>query len=59
MTKLIRLPAVKEITGLSRSTIYADASFPKQVKIGERAVAWVEDEVRIWIESRIEAREAA
>lgn len=59
MPKLIRLPAVKEITGLSRSTIYADPSFPKQVKIGERAVAWVEDEVRGWIESRIEAREFA
>lgn len=60
MPKLIRLPAVKEITGLSRSTIYADPTFPKQVKIGERAVAWVEGEVRDWIEARMaERREAA
>lgn len=59
MKKLLRLQAVKEITGLSRSSIYADPSFPKSVKIGERAVAWVEDEVLAWVNERIEAREAA
>jgi prophage regulatory protein len=57
--KLMRLQAVKEITGLSRSSIYADPSFPKPVKIGERAVAWVEDEVLAWVEERIAEREAA
>lgn len=59
MTRLLRLAAVKEITGLSRSTIYADTTFPKPVKIGERAVAWVEDEVRGWVEARIADREVA
>jgi prophage regulatory protein len=57
MSRLLRLDAVKEITGLSRSTIYADPSFPKSVKIGERAVAWVEDEIREWVEARIAERE--
>jgi prophage regulatory protein len=57
MPRLLRLDAVKEITGLSRSTIYADANFPKPVKIGERAVAWVEDEIREWIDARIAERE--
>jgi prophage regulatory protein len=57
MPRLLRLDAVKEITGLSRSTIYADPSFPKSVKIGERAVAWVEDEIREWVEARIAERE--
>lgn len=59
MKKLMRLQAVKETTGLSRSSIYADSSFPKPVKIGERAVAWVEDEVLNWVDERIQAREAA
>ena len=57
--KLLRLNAVKEITGLSRSAIYADPSFPKSVKIGERSVAWVEVEVLAWVNDRIAAREAA
>lgn len=56
MPRLLRLSAVKEITGLSRSTIYADANFPRPVKIGERAVAWVEEEIRGWIDARIAER---
>ena len=56
MARLLRLPAVKQITGLSRSTIYADPSFPRSVKIGERAVAWVEDEINDWIGARIAER---
>jgi prophage regulatory protein len=59
MPRLLRLDAVKEITGLSRSTIYADPSFPKPCKIGERAVAWVEEEIRAWVAAKIEQREAA
>ena len=59
MPKLLRLSAVKEITGLSRSSIYADPSIPKPVKIGSRAVAWVEDEIREWVNTRIQEREAA
>ena len=58
MSRLLRLDAVREITGLSRSTIYADLAFPRPVKIGERAVAWLEDEIRDWIETRVAAREA-
>ena len=59
MKRLLRLPNVLERTGLSRSTLYADATFPKAVKVGQRAVAWPENEVDAWIEARIEAREAA
>ena len=56
MPRLLRLPAVKEVTGLSRSTIYADPSFPQSVKIGARAVAWIEEEIRDWIDTRIAER---
>ena len=58
MPRLLRLHAVKELTGLSRSTLYADPSFPKSVKIGDRAVAWVEQEVADWINARIAERSA-
>lgn len=43
-----RIPAVKQRTGLSRSTIYlriAQGTFPAPVSLGARAVGWVESEV--------------
>jgi prophage regulatory protein len=58
--RLVRLPEVQRITGLSRSAIYAhmtDRSFPQSVKLGSgAAVAWVESEIRTWIDERIAAR---
>ena len=53
--KFIRRPQVENLTGLSRSTIYAmisDGSFPKQVKIGRRAVAWREDDIHDWMNNK-------
>jgi prophage regulatory protein len=59
---LIRLPRVKELTGLGRSTIYRkvnDRQFPAPINLGPRAIAWVESEIQDWIRSRIEeSREA-
>jgi prophage regulatory protein len=55
---ILRLPAVKARTGLSRSTIYlrvADGSFPRPVSLGARAVGWVESEVEDWISLAISA----
>jgi prophage regulatory protein len=57
MPKLLRLSAVKDLTGLSRSSIYADPLFPRPVKIGPRAVAWIEKEIEDWVNTRIEERE--
>jgi prophage regulatory protein len=61
MSRLLRLAAVKERTGLSRSSIYAHPDFPRPVKIGAggRAVAWVESEILEWVNDRIKAREVA
>jgi prophage regulatory protein len=53
---ILRLPAVKMRTGLSRSTIYlriAQGEFPAPVSLGGRAVGWVESEVDEWIAHRI------
>lgn len=50
LSRLIRLCEVKGQTGLCRSSIYvkiAEGSFPPAVPIGDRAVAWVEDEVQV------------
>ena len=53
---ILRLPTVKAITGLSRSTIYlrmSEGSFPKQVNLGSRAVGWLASEVAAWMDQRI------
>jgi prophage regulatory protein len=45
---ILRLPAVRTSTGLSRSTIYlriAQGVFPKPVSLGGRAVGWPASEV--------------
>lgn len=55
-TAILRLPAVKARTGLSRSTIYLRVSggrFPKPVSLGGRAVGWVEAEIDDWLTQQI------
>ncbi|MCP4501771.1 MAG: AlpA family transcriptional regulator [Deltaproteobacteria bacterium] len=49
--KFLRLPAVLERTGLSRSALYrlvATDDFPAPVKLTKRTSAWVESEVEAW-----------
>jgi prophage regulatory protein len=57
--QILRLPAVKHQTGLSRSTLYKLVSlgrFPKQIDLGGgRAVGWLESDVQAWIKSRLAA----
>ncbi len=50
--QLLRLPQVKSMTGLSKSTIYArmsEGNFPKQISIGPRLVVWLESNIQQWI----------
>jgi prophage regulatory protein len=61
MTRILRRPDVERITGLSTSTIYekiAAGAFPRPIRLGLRAVGWVEEEVQAWLERRLEEREA-
>lgn len=47
----LRLPDVKLVTGLSKSSLYAlirAESFPAPVRLGPRTVAWVRSEVNDW-----------
>ena len=53
--RLIRMPEVRSMTGLSRTRIYeleALGRFPRRRKLSERACAWVASEVQEWIRSR-------
>jgi len=62
-TTILRLPAVKARTGLSRSTIYqrvTERTFPPPVNLGARAVGWLETEVDSWLAAQVaRSREAA
>ncbi|EAB8412894.1 AlpA family transcriptional regulator [Salmonella enterica subsp. enterica] len=53
---LIRLPEVLKRTGFGKAWIYrliSEGRFPAPVKIGTRAVAFVESEIDEWIETVI------
>lgn len=53
---ILRLPAVKTSTGLSRSTLYlriAHGVFPHPVSLGGRAVGWPANEVAALNAARI------
>ena len=56
---ILRLPAIKTSTGLSRSTIYlriAQGEFPKPVSLGGRAVGWPASEVAALNAARISGK---
>ena len=57
-TTILRLPAVKIRTGLSRSTIYlrvSEGRFPTPISLGGRAVGWIEAEINEWLTQHIKA----
>lgn len=63
--RMLRLPDVMAVTGLSRAAIYAknnpkdkarfDADFPQRVQLSANAVAWPSDGLQAWIDKRIAA----
>jgi prophage regulatory protein len=60
--RLLRYPAVVDRVGLCKRSIeemIVDGDFVQPVKIGARAVGFVEEEVDAWIEARIAARDQA
>ena len=53
--KHYRRPEVEELTGLSRTTIYAMMSrgeFPRPIRLTRKAVAWPESAITEWLNSR-------
>ena len=50
------LPQVIELTGMDKTFIYSlisDRTFPKQIQLGSRSVAWNEREVIDWMNQQI------
>lgn len=60
LERFFRRLAVQELTGLSRSAIYAAmraGTFPEPVRIGKSAVAWRSSDIEAWQASRLAARQ--
>jgi prophage regulatory protein len=58
--RVLRRKAVEAKTGHSTSTIYekmAAGEFPRPIKLGARAVGWIEEEVDSYIERRVAERD--
>lgn len=55
-TDLIKLKEVMQMTGISRSFIYAQkkkGNFPQSINLGSRSVAWVRSSVEEWVLDKI------
>ena len=53
--KIHRLPEALGLTGLCRSSLYkalAAKDFPEPVKLGKRAVGWLQSDLMDWVETR-------
>lgn len=58
--RIIREPAVNDLTGLSRTTrwrLERAGKFPARRKLSENAVGWFESEIHEWIVTRNISRE--
>ena len=54
---ILRRKQVEARTGLSRTTIYDGiraGRFPAPVRVGARAVGWIEAEVNEWLAAQVE-----
>ena len=57
-TKFLKLPEVQIRTGKSRSSIYQgikDGTFPKPIKLGPRAIGFLESEIEAHNQACIDA----
>jgi prophage regulatory protein len=53
--KAVRWPRVHDLTGLSRPTIWRlekDGQFPRRRRLSGKTVAWIEEEILEWLNSR-------
>jgi len=60
--RFIKLAKVKDYTSLSTSEIYrriAAGTFPKQITLGPKSVAWIESEVLAWCDDLAAQRKVA
>ncbi len=58
-TNFIRMPRTKQKTGLSNGAVYhhmQQGMLPSSIRIGTKAVAWIESEIDAVMKARIERR---
>ena len=58
--QLVKLPEVREMTTFSSATIYrliSKGEFPKQIKLSERSLGWLLDEIYAWLDEKRSSRE--
>ncbi|MFY1021177.1 helix-turn-helix transcriptional regulator [Ectopseudomonas khazarica] len=56
--RFMKIKEVKNLTSLSTAEIYrriAAGTFPKQIHLGPKSVAWIDAEVMAWAEAQITA----
>jgi prophage regulatory protein len=61
-SKLLRLEEVLNRVCLSKSSVLRQVTlgqFPRPVRVGERRVAWLEDEIIAWQAARVAVRDEA
>lgn len=59
--RMLRLPAVKQMTGLGKTKIYelqAAGDFPMRVRLSTHCVGWVEQDVQAWLSRRVDESQA-
>jgi len=55
MDRFLRLKEVTQICAISRSTIYRfmeNGTFPKNVELGPRLIAWRESDIQEWFSNK-------
>jgi prophage regulatory protein len=58
---ILRVGDVAARTGLSPASIYRltqEGKFPRQVKLGDAAAGWLDHEIDMWLEKRVQERDA-
>jgi len=59
LPQIYRRTDIEKQFGISRSTIYAmmaEGRFPKPVKLADRAVGWLEEDLKNWFDNMQEAK---
>jgi prophage regulatory protein len=57
--RILRLPAVEAAAGFKKSKLYAmvkEGQFPQPVRLGNRSVGWLAEEIQAWISARASQR---
>ncbi|WP_078462226.1 AlpA family phage regulatory protein [Sphingomonas sp. NIC1] len=59
LERLLTRKQVESIVSLSRSSIYgmiANNSFPKPIRIGRRAVRFLQSDIEAWLQAKMEGQ---